>query len=71
MKRTAMAITMMVGATFLAQYVRAQPPGGPGQGGPPNPLLQAFDIDPGRIAVARGYFSPHPTLLHKGGRASD
>ena len=25
--------------------VRAQPPGQPGQGGPPNPLLQAFDTD--------------------------
>ena len=45
MKRTAIAIATMIGATLLAQYVRAQPPGQPGQGGPPNPLLQAFDTD--------------------------
>ena len=53
MKRTAIAIAIMIGATVLAQLGTAQPPGGqgnrgargPGRGGPPNPLLQMFDTD--------------------------
>ncbi len=45
MKRTAIAIIMTIGAALLARYGLAQPPGQPGRGGPPNPLLQAFDTD--------------------------
>ena len=45
MKRSMFAIGLMIGAAVLAQYVLAQPPGQPGRGGPPNPLLQAFDTD--------------------------
>ena len=48
MKRSILAIGLMIGAAILAQAVLAQPPGQPGQpgrGGPPNPLLQAFDTD--------------------------
>ncbi len=45
MERTAIAIAMMIGASVLAQHGRAQQPGQPGRGGPPNPLLQAFDTD--------------------------
>jgi predicted O-methyltransferase YrrM len=35
----------MIGAAVLAGGVLAQPPGQPRRGGPPNPLLQAFDTD--------------------------
>jgi predicted O-methyltransferase YrrM len=35
----------MLGAALLAGAVLAQQPGQPGRGGPPNPLLQAFDAD--------------------------
>jgi caffeoyl-CoA O-methyltransferase len=45
MKRTAIAIAAMIGAIVLAHHGLAQQPGQPGQGGPPNPLLQAFDTD--------------------------
>jgi predicted O-methyltransferase YrrM len=45
MKRTAIAIAAMIGAIVLARYGLAQQPGQPGRGGPPNPLLQAFDTD--------------------------
>ena len=45
MKRTAIAIATMIGAMLLARYGSAQQPGQPGRGGPPSPLLQAFDTD--------------------------
>jgi predicted O-methyltransferase YrrM len=45
MKRLILAIGLMIGAAILAQAVLAQPPGQPGRGGPPNPLLQMFDTD--------------------------
>ncbi len=45
MKRTAFAIATISAATVLAHYGSAQQPGQPGQGGPQNPLLQAFDTD--------------------------
>ena len=35
----------MIGAAILARAALAQQPGQPGRGGPPNPLLQAFDTD--------------------------
>jgi len=35
----------MIVAAILARGVLAQQPGQPGRGGPPNPLLQAFDTD--------------------------
>ncbi|MGP0062296.1 MAG: O-methyltransferase [Isosphaeraceae bacterium] len=45
MKRKAIAIATMIGATVLAQHGSAQQPGQPGRTGPQNPLLQAFDTD--------------------------
>jgi predicted O-methyltransferase YrrM len=45
MQRSILAIGLMIGTAILAQYVVAQPPGGPGRGGPPNPFLQMFDTD--------------------------
>ncbi len=45
MKRLIIAIGLMIGAAVLAQAALAQPPGQPGRGGPPNPLLQMFDTD--------------------------
>ena len=42
MKRTAMAIVTLIGASVLAHYALAQQPG---RGGGGNPLLQAFDTD--------------------------
>src|SRR5262245_29118851 len=45
MKRSLFAIDLMIGAAILAGAVLAQQPGQPGRGGPPNPLLQAFDTD--------------------------
>ncbi len=49
MKRIAIAIAltlaMMVGTIGLSQPGQAQPPGQPGRGGPPNPLLQLFDTN--------------------------
>ena len=45
MKRWILAIGLMIGAAILAQAVLAQPPGQPGRGGPPNPLLQLLDTD--------------------------
>ncbi len=45
MKRLILAIGLMIGAAVLAQNALAQPPGQPGRGGPPNPLLQMFDTD--------------------------
>src|SRR6185312_11214465 len=45
MKRSMFAISLMIGAAILARAGLAQPPGQPGRGGPPNPLLQAFDTD--------------------------
>ncbi len=45
MKRSLFAIGLMIGAAILARGVLAQQPGQPGRGGPPNPLLQAFDTD--------------------------
>jgi predicted O-methyltransferase YrrM len=51
MKRRAITIAWMVGAMVLALAAQAQQPGRAGrqgqpqQGGPPNPLLQAFDTD--------------------------
>jgi hypothetical protein len=45
MKRTTIAITTMIAAIVLARHGSAQQPGQPGRGGPPNPLLQAFDTD--------------------------
>ncbi len=45
MNRTAIAIATMIGAIVLAQAGTAQQPAQPGQGGPANPLLQAFDTD--------------------------
>ncbi len=45
MKGTAIAIATLIGASVLAQHGSGQQPGQPGRGGPPNPLLQAFDAD--------------------------
>jgi predicted O-methyltransferase YrrM len=45
MKRFLFAMSLMIGAAILARAVLAQQPGQPGRGGPPNPLLQAFDSD--------------------------
>jgi caffeoyl-CoA O-methyltransferase len=45
MKHTALAIATMIGAIVLARHGSAQQPAQPGQGGAPNPLLQAFDTD--------------------------
>ena len=45
MNRTAIAIATMIGAIVLARHGSAQQPAQPGQGGTPNPLLQAFDTD--------------------------
>jgi predicted O-methyltransferase YrrM len=45
MKRTAIAIAIMIGAMVVSQRGWAQPPRQPGRGGPPNPLLQMFDTD--------------------------
>ncbi|MHB1562007.1 MAG: O-methyltransferase, partial [Isosphaeraceae bacterium] len=45
MKRTTLAIATMIGAAAFAHNAPAQQAGGPGRGGPPNPLLQAFDTD--------------------------
>jgi predicted O-methyltransferase YrrM len=39
------AISLMIGAAVAAGATLAQPPGQPGRGGPPNPLLQMFDTD--------------------------
>lgn len=45
MKRTAIAIVTLIGASVLALRGWAQPPGQPRRGGPGNALLQAFDAD--------------------------
>ena len=45
MKRSLFATGLIIGAAILARGVLAQQPGQPGRGGPPNPLLQAFDTD--------------------------
>jgi predicted O-methyltransferase YrrM len=52
MSRHALTTALLIGAAVLAQVVSAQPPGAgqgrqpqPGRGGPPDPLLQAFDTD--------------------------
>ena len=45
MKRTAIAIVTLIGASVLALSGSAQQPGQPGRGGPANSLLQAFDTD--------------------------
>jgi predicted O-methyltransferase YrrM len=45
MKRLIVVTGLMIGAALLARAVLAQQPAQPGQGGPPNPLLQAFDTD--------------------------
>jgi predicted O-methyltransferase YrrM len=45
MKRWIYATGLMIGAAILASTVVAQPPAQPARGGPPNPLLQAFDTD--------------------------
>jgi caffeoyl-CoA O-methyltransferase len=45
MNRTIIAIGLMVVMAILARAGLAQQPGQPGRGGPPNPLLQAFDTD--------------------------
>jgi caffeoyl-CoA O-methyltransferase len=45
MKRTAIAIVTLIGASVLALRGSAQQPGQPGRGGPANWVLQAFDID--------------------------
>src|SRR3954454_13079743 len=47
MTRSIPAISLLSCAALVAGTVMAQPPGGPapGGGGPPNPLLQAFDTD--------------------------
>jgi caffeoyl-CoA O-methyltransferase len=45
MKRLILATGLMIGAAILARAALAQPPGQPGRGGPPNPLLQLFDTD--------------------------
>src|SRR3954452_16444957 len=45
MKRSILAIVLMIGEALLARSALSQPPGQPGRGGPPNPLLQAFDTD--------------------------
>jgi predicted O-methyltransferase YrrM len=45
MKRSLFAMGLIIGAAILARAVMAQQPGQPGRGGPPNPLLQAFDTD--------------------------
>jgi predicted O-methyltransferase YrrM len=53
MKRSILAIGLMIGAAIVARGVLAQQPGQPGRGGPPNPLLQAFDTDrDGRLSAA-------------------
>ncbi len=45
MKRSMFAIGLMIGAAISTGSALAQPPGQPGRGGPPNPLLQIFDTD--------------------------
>jgi predicted O-methyltransferase YrrM len=45
MKRSVFATSLMLGAAILARPVPGQPPGQPGRGGPPNPLLELFDSD--------------------------
>jgi caffeoyl-CoA O-methyltransferase len=45
MKRTAIAIATLIGASVLARYGSGQQPGQPGRAGPSNSLLQAFDTD--------------------------
>jgi predicted O-methyltransferase YrrM len=45
MTRSVFAFSLTIGAAILARAVPAQQPGQPGRGGPPNPLLQAFDTD--------------------------
>jgi predicted O-methyltransferase YrrM len=45
MKRSILAVILMIGEAMLARSALSQPPGQPGRGGPPNPLLQAFDTD--------------------------
>jgi predicted O-methyltransferase YrrM len=45
MKRSLFAMSLMIGAALLVRAGLAQPPGQPGRGGPPNPLLQALDTD--------------------------
>jgi predicted O-methyltransferase YrrM len=45
MKRSILAVVLMIGEALLARSALSQPPGQPGRGGPPNPLLQAFDTD--------------------------
>ncbi|MGO9462661.1 MAG: O-methyltransferase [Isosphaeraceae bacterium] len=45
MKRSVFAIGLMMGAAILARGSLAQQPRQPARGGPPNPLLQAFDTD--------------------------
>ena len=45
MNRRLLATGPMIGAAILAGVVVAQPPEQPRRGGPPNPLLQAFDTD--------------------------
>ena len=45
MKRSILAMILMIGAALLVRAAQSQPPGQPGRGGPPNPLLQAFDTD--------------------------
>ncbi len=47
MKRSLFVMSVVSGAALAvaSMVVVAQPPGGPGRGGPPNPLLQTFDTD--------------------------
>lgn len=45
MRTSMIAMILMTGLAVLAGMVWAQPPGGAGRGGPPNPLLQMFDAD--------------------------
>ncbi len=45
MKRSLFATGLIMWAAIVARGVLAQQPGQPGRGGPPNPLLQAFDTD--------------------------
>jgi caffeoyl-CoA O-methyltransferase len=45
MKRSLFVMGLMMGVAMLVRGVPAQPPGQPGRGGAPNPLLQAFDTD--------------------------
>jgi predicted O-methyltransferase YrrM len=45
MKRSVFALSLMCGAAILSGAALAQPPGQPGRGDPPNPLLQIFDTD--------------------------